>query len=143
MNTDKTDDLMNRLNSVEDNAELNEYVNDIDDRYPAGFADYIKQILEQKGMSVADLQKKSRIDRTYIYQIMDGSKNPGRDKIIAMALGAQLTLEECQRALKTASEGILYAKNRRDSILIYAVNNRLSIMETNALLEEYQTLPLQ
>ena len=67
----------------------------------------MKQIIEQKGMSVADLQKKSRIDRTYIYQIMDGSKN------------------------------------RRDSILIYAVNNRLSIMETNALLEEYQTLPLQ
>ena len=141
--TDKTSDLMEKLQSTENTSELDKYLEDIRGKYPKDLSSYIKAILAEKGMSTADMQKKSGIDRTYIYQIMDGSKNPGRDKIIAMAVACKMTLPECQRALEIAQEGILYAKNRRDSILIYAVNNRLSIMETNALLEEYQTLPLQ
>ena len=83
------------------------------------------------------MQKKSGIDRTYIYQIMDGSKNPGRDKIIAIAIACEMTLAECQRALEISQEGILYAKSRRDSLIIYAINKKLTIMELNALLEEH------
>ena len=97
----------------------------------------IAQARKQKGMSIADMQKKSCIDRTYIYQIMDGSKKPGRDKIIAMAVACKMTLPECQRALEIAQEGILYAKSRRDSLIIYAINKKLTIMELNALLEEH------
>ena len=94
-------------------------------------------------MSVADLQRKCGIDRNYIYQIMDGSKNAGRDKIIAMSLGAKMSLAECQRALEISKEGILYPKSRRDSVIIYAFNNGMSVMELNGLLEEYNVLPLQ
>ena len=88
------------------------------------------------------MQKRSCIDRTYIYQIMDGSKRPGRDKIIAMAVACRMTLPECQRALEIAQEGILYAKSRRDSVVIYAINNKMDIMDLNGLLEQYglQTL---
>ncbi|MCR4557028.1 MAG: helix-turn-helix transcriptional regulator, partial [Saccharofermentans sp.] len=98
--------------------------------------------LAEKGMSTADMQKKSGIDRTYIYQIMDGSKNPGRDKIIAMAVACKMTLPECQRALEIAQEGILYAKNRRDSLIIYAIGKKMNIAEINGLLDEYKFEPL-
>ena len=140
---DKTNDLMNTLASCEHDNDLAEYVGSIEGRYPASFHEYVKIILESKQMTIADLHRSSLIDRTYIYQIMDGRKKPGRDKIVAIAIGAGMTLEECQRALEIAKEGILYSKNRRDSIIIYAINNRLSIMELNALLEQYEVPALQ
>ena len=140
--TDKTGDLMNRLTSTESHEELDQYLEQIRDKYPKDLSSYIKVILAEKGMSIADMQKRSCIDRTYIYQIMDGSKRPGRDKIIAMAVACRMTLPECQRALEIAQEGILYAKSRRDSVVIYAINNKLDIMDLNGLLEQYgqQTL---
>ena len=89
--TDKTSDLMEKLQSTENTAELDRYLDEIRDKYPKDLSSYIKAILAEKGMSTADMQKKSGIDRTYIYQIMDGSKNPGRDKIIAMAVASSST----------------------------------------------------
>ena len=140
--TDKTGDLMNRLTSTESHEELDQYLEQIRDKYPKDLSSYIKAILAEKCMSIADMQKRSCIDRTYIYQIMDGSKRPGRDKIIAMAVACRMTLPECQRALEIAQEGILYAKSRRDSVVIYAINNKMDIMDLNGLLEQYglQTL---
>ena len=135
--TDKTGDLLNKLTSTDSPEELDLYLEQIRDKYPNDLSSYVKTILSEKGMSTADMQKKSGIDRTYIYQIMDGSKNPGRDKIIAIAIACEMTLAECRRALEIAQEGILYAKSRRDSLIIYAINKKLTIMELNSLLEEH------
>lgn len=140
--TDKTGDLMSKLTSTDTPEGLDQYLNEIRDKYPSDFSSYIKAILAQKGMSIADMQKKSGIDRTYIYQIMDGSKRPGRDKIIAIAIASGMNLPECQRALEIAQEGILYAKSRRDSIVIYAINKKMSLLELNSLLDEYKLVPL-
>ena len=135
--TDKTGDLLNKLTSTDSPEDLDLYLEQIRDKYPKDLSSYVKTILSEKSMSTADMQKKSGIDRTYIYQIMDGSKNPGRDKIIAIAIACEMTLAECQRALEISQEGILYAKSRRDSLIIYAINKKLTIMELNALLEEH------
>ena len=140
--TDKTSDLMDKLQSTENTAELDRYLEEIRGKYPKDLSSYFKAILEEKGMSIADMQKKSGIDRNYIYQIMDGRKNAGRDKIIAMAVACKMTLPESQRALEIAQEGILYAKNRRDSLIIYAINKKMNITGLNNLLDEYGFSPL-
>lgn len=137
MNKD-TNDLMNKLTAVDTPEQLDAYLEEIRDKYPSDLKSYFNAILEEKNMTVADMQRKSGIDRTYIYQIMDGRKNPGRDKIIAMSVACHMTLPECQRALEIAKEGILYSKSKRDSVIIYAINNRKNIMELNGLLEEYK-----
>ena len=136
--TDKTGDLMRKLTAAETPEELDKFLEEIRDKYPKDFSSFIKAILAEKGMSIADMQKKSGIDRTYVYQIMDGSKRPGRDKIIAIAIACEMSLVECQRALEIAQEGILYAKSRRDSLIIYAINKKMNIMELNGLLEQYK-----
>lgn len=141
--TEKTKDLMAKLASCDNNSALDEYVDSIEGKYQTNLSQYIKEILERKNMSIADLHRTSLIDRNYIYQIMDGSKKPGRDKIVAIAIGAGMSLEECQQALEISKEGILYPKSRRDSVIIYAINNRLSIMDLNSLLEKYNVPVLQ
>ena len=136
--TDKTGDLMDKLTSTDSTEELDRYLNEIRDKYPKDLCSYLKAVFAEKGMSTADVQKRSGIDRTYIYQIMDGTKHPGRDKIVAIAIASGMALAECQRALEIAQEGILYAKSRRDSLIIYAINKKMNIMELNGLLEQYK-----
>lgn len=135
--TDKTKDLMDKLMSTDTPEDLGSYMEAIRDKYPNSLSSYFKAVLAEKGMSIADMQKESGIDRTYIYQIMDGSKNPTKDKIVAMAIACRMTLPECQRALEIADTGILYAKSRRDALIIYAISNGLNIRDLNGLFEEY------
>ncbi len=135
--SDKTGDLMAKLTSIDTPEELEKYLEDICDKYPNDFSAYIKAVISKKGMSIAELQRECSIDRNYIYQIMDGSKKPGRDKIIAIAIGCRMSLPECQRALAIAQEGALYAKSRRDSLIIYAITNKKSIMDLNVSLNEH------
>lgn len=133
---------MEQLIATDTPEDLDNYLEEIRDKYPKNFSSYIKAILDSKGMSVADMQKLSGIERTYIYQIMNGRKHPGRDKIVAIAIACRMTLPECQRALEIAKEGILYAKSKRDSLMIYAVNKKMCISELQGLLEKYGQQPL-
>ena len=82
--------------------------------------------------------KKSEIDRTYAYQILNGTKpNPGRDKIIKLCIAGELSVKETTRALEIAKAGILYPREKRDAIILFAINNKLSVQDTNMLLDSY------
>ena len=130
-----TDELMNILQNANDTEILDSVIKDIDKT--TDFHSRIDAILLERNISIAELQRKSCIDRTYIYQIMDGSRNPGRDKVIAICLALGLDVSETARLLKITGNAVLYPKNRRDAILIYALNNSITVADANRLLENY------
>lgn len=76
------------------------------------------------------------LPRTYAYQILNGTKNPGRDKILALCIAAGVDYEETQRALALSNMGKLYPRRREDSIIIFALEQKLSVLQTNELLYE-------
>jgi hypothetical protein len=49
-------------------------------------------------------------------------------------MGIKMDLNQIQRALTIAGLGILYPKNKRDAIIMFAVNKGIGIMDTNELL---------
>lgn len=102
------------------------------------FSSVFSQILNQKQCSKADIIKQSLLDRTYAYQILNGTKLPGRNKILALSIAAGCSLEETQRLLESAKEGILYARSSRDALIIYGIQQHLTLMEINELLCEKQ-----
>ena len=73
---------------------------------------------------------------TDAYQILNGSKNPGREKVLALCIAAGMNYEETQRALTLANLGKLYPRRKEDSIVIFALEHKLSILQTNELLYE-------
>ena len=79
----------------------------------------------------------------YAYQILNGSKNPGRDKTLAICLAAGMDYEETQRALALSDSGKLYPRKKRDSIIIFALHKRLSVQQTNELLYAEGEMPLE
>lgn len=131
------DSYWEELLCVDCTKSLDEYINRIKSDDTLEFSKYIKKYMEKNSISLASLQKRSYIERSYFYQIVRGSKNPGRDKVISIALAAGMPLEDAQTALHKAGGWSLCCVSPRDSVLIYAVNKSLSIAETNSLLEHY------
>lgn len=138
-----TRQLEHTLLEIDDTASLGQYLETID-RLPQynSFMDYFRTLERVQNMTSSDLQKASAIERSYFYHVLDGSKNPGRDKILRLCLAAGLDEDETRRALEAGGAQILYARSRRDAVIQYAIVNHLSVMETNILLEQYQLEPL-
>ena len=84
----------------------------------------------------------SNIQKNYGYQIFDGSKTPSRDKVIALALAMQLNLDEANRLLHLSNNGILYPKIKRDSIIIFGLENNQKIIDLNITLDDLGEAPL-
>lgn len=101
------------------------------------FVDFITQLMDDKHLVKSDIIKYSLIPRTYAYQIFQGSKQAGRDKVLQIAFAMNLNLEETNRLLTIAHHSHLYAKQQRDAIIIFALSNTYSLMQTNELLDEF------
>lgn len=134
MSEKNTTELLNRLKSTTDIKELENYINSIDNYNYTDFAKYILSKCDEKGIKKSILIQNAGISRTYGYQILNGDKNPSRDKIIKLCISAKLNLDETERALAIAKVGKLYAKDPRDSAIIFAINKGLSVMDTNNFL---------
>ncbi|MBO7453366.1 MAG: helix-turn-helix transcriptional regulator [Clostridiales bacterium] len=134
---EERNDLLKRLQNSKDLAELSNYICNIDGSSSDSLSEHLKQLMKEKNINASELIKRSRIERTYCYQILNGRKKQGRDKIIAIALALSLSVDETQRVLRIAKEGDLYAKDKRDCILIFALNHKYNLLDTNQLLTHY------
>ena len=95
-----------------------------------GFDWKSKRSLEQK-------KGRSGIARTYYYQILDGTRHPGRDKVIILCLAAELSLDQTQKGLILAGHNPLYARSKRDAVLIYAIRKKMTLVAANDLLDQF------
>lgn len=130
----KTEELLQELSNV---ADMNEYLSgNAEEFINKDFFGYLKEYTERKGYDKGTVARLSGLDRFYVYEIYRGRKLPATDKIICIALALELSVEETQHLLMTAARPVLYAKRKRDSILIFAIHNKKSVVETNTLLFE-------
>ena len=133
--THTTDELLKILHSTQSVSELNKYTENLSEQNEnLSLSEYFTAYLRLHNIHESDLIRSSQIQRNYAYQILSGAKNPGRDKVLALCLAAQMNYDETQRALALADLGKLYPRRKRDSIIIFALNQKLSVQQTNELL---------
>lgn len=132
-----TDELLKKLRSSRLEASLKEYTSLLETQ-PSfrSFAEYLKDYLEKHEICESELIKDSLISRTYAYQILNGTKNPGRNKVLSLCIAAKMSYEETQKALLLADFGKLYPRRKEDSVIIFALEHQLSVLQTNELLFE-------
>ena len=99
-----------------------------DDR---SLSEYLLDLLDEKGLTRADVVRASAVNPTFVYQIFDGKRKAGRDTAIKLALGMRCTLRETQRLLRHAGVSELWCKNRRDAIIIHCIERGLGRAETD------------
>lgn len=132
-----TDELLKVLRSTHSKKQLKSYHDMIDTQnFPRTFAEYFNTYLTSHQILDAEVIKRSLIPRTYAYQILNGTKNPGRNKVLALCIAAKMNYEETGRALALADVGKLYPRRKDDSIIIFALEQGLTVFQTNELLFE-------
>jgi len=97
-------------------------------------SDYVHTLLEEHDMSVIQAIQCCNLDRSYGYQLFNGTRRPTRDVLLTLAINLGLTEEETQRLLKLAGRPVLYARNRRDAAVLYCLSHRLSPAEAEEML---------
>ncbi|MDD6429064.1 MAG: XRE family transcriptional regulator [Lachnospiraceae bacterium] len=101
------------------------------------FSEFLDSLPEFNDRKPSEIIRDSNIERTYGYQIFNGRKLPGRDKVIMISLALHLNLDMTQKALAAAKAPALYPRDRRDAIIIYAVEHSMSVDEACDLLDEF------
>ena len=97
-------------------------------------ADYLNQLLIKYNLEKCDVTRRGGFAGNYVYQIFNGKKNPSRDKLIQIALGFPLTLEETQELLKRGGYAELYVRDSRDAFMMFAIEKKYTLQELNELL---------
>ena len=94
--------------------------------------EYLKKLLSEKNMTKAQVILKGNLNKDYAYQIFSGTKSsPSRDKLLAIAVGRSLPVDETQTMLKIAGLPVLYPRKRRDMIILFAIQNGYDIFDIN------------
>lgn len=134
--TKRTNDLMEELSGQD--TDLDRYF----EENPTSFInvdikEFWKKAVDTSSKTKSDIINKADMSYCYFYDVINGRKIPSKDKIIRIALAMNLSLDDCQEALRISGKSALYPRIKRDSILIYAINKGYSIYQTNDLLAEH------
>ncbi|MCC8016133.1 MAG: hypothetical protein LIO43_01780 [Clostridiales bacterium] len=64
-------------------------------------SEYLQNLIESKNLNKSEIVEKSEMSEVYAYQIISGiRKKPQRNKVLRLAFGMDLELEEVQNLLK-------------------------------------------
>ena len=108
------------------------------------FYEYMTAYIADNSLEVSDIVRRSEINKNYVYQILDGTKRPGRDKVFALAIASGMNFNETNRALEVSGERKIYPKDERDAWIAVAINNGMQrVMEVNAFLADHGVEPLK
>ena len=94
----------------------------------------LREILEKEKISAPEWIVGTNISKSYGYQILRGERTPGRDILLRTALVVHLSLKETQRLLAVGGCGALYPRVRRDAAVIFALNPKMTLRETEELI---------
>ena len=121
-----TDELMKILNSKKSYNEF--FEEEVGELCFSSVADYLEVLLNEKHLKKSDVIRKSNLDKNYAYQIFNGNKlNPSRNKMLMLAFGMGLSLNLPD----------LYVRSPRDSIIIFGLNKKMSLIDVNESLSDF------
>ena len=138
--TKKLDEILSKINTTSEMEQFFEHPK-VTDSYDS-FLPYYRSLSQVKQFTDSELIEKSGIEKSYYYQIMKGTKSPGRDKVLRLCIAAGLSMRETTRALELAGLAALYSKNRRDIIITVGINQHANVIDINLMLDKYKEAPL-
>lgn len=127
-----TKDLINELQQAK---EVGEFITEnLEEFESLPLTDLLKELLEKYDKNRIDVIKAACLDFTYGYQIFDGKKKPRREKLLQLAFGFPLSVEDTNRMLRAGGVSGLYVRNKRDAICMYCLQKDMTLEECNTQL---------
>lgn len=109
------------------------------------FRNYMKAKLKEKGLKEQEVLVRADISFGFGYKLFSQEKTTQqRDTILRICYSAELNFEETQHVLKLYHMPLLYARDKRDALLISCFNHRVGgIIEVNEMLMKNKLEPLR
>lgn len=128
-----TEDLLNELKSTKDiQAFLDKHEKEFLNETPVSI---LNHMAETKKLTTAKIATASGAGE-YVYKVFNNTRKPSRNILIAIALGMGISIEEIQLLLRISKLAVLDSRDKRDSVIIYAFSNNLSVFELDDLLAQ-------
>ena len=99
-------------------------------------AEFLREYITKKGLKKSTVIKDAEISEIFGFQVLSGTRNPSRNTLLSLCIGAKMTVDEVQATLKIAGFAPLYPKHKRDSIILLDVTNRKGVCDINNELYE-------
>lgn len=126
-----TDEL---LNEIKDTYEIESFIQENKSEYFNITIDqYLNKLLEERKLKISKVSVNSGLG-DYVYKIFNGTRKGNRDVYIAIGIAMELNYAELQLLLRLGKYLMLDPRDKRDSVFIYAISKKLSVMETNDIL---------
>ncbi len=103
----------------------------------ASLSELLAELMTKKALRKSAVIKAAELSEVYAYQIFSGLRVPERKKLLCLAVGMGLNVEETQTLLKCAGYSPLYVKLPFDSVVLYGICKQLSVVQINELLFEH------
>lgn len=123
----RTDTLMRRIFKAE---QLDDLLRQNEDSMETGdFCSYINELCVSRCEVPERVIRRSEIDRTYGHQLFNGARHPSRDKVLQLAFGFGLTVDETQQLLRRAGKSLLYPRLKRDAVILFCLSKSMNVLE--------------
>ena len=106
------------------------------------FSGYLQQLINKKGMKNSEVYATANITKQYFSKLINGKVNPSKEKVIALAIGLHLNMDETKDILKIA--GYAFSPfSQTDTVVKYFINNKdYNVIKLDILLYDFGLDPI-
>lgn len=122
------------LEELLDSPRIDEYLANLESDpgvTSCSLSEMLNKLLEEKELVRSKVVSAAQLNSTFGYQIFQGTRQASRDKILALAFAMRLNLRETNRLLQAGGANNLYAKSRRDAIIIFCIDHEYTLAKVN------------
>lgn len=101
----------------------------------ADFSDYLSNWCKSHQEIPEQLIRRANLEKSFGHQLFSGKRKPSRDTVIQLAFAMRASVAQAQEMLKVARKSVLYPRIKRDTVIIYCLHNRISLLDTEIILE--------
>ena len=131
VSTDELLKLLFKERSLEQFLQRNEsaYLN-------PSFSEYLSAWCKEHQKVPEQLIRRANLDKSFGHQLFSGKRRPSRDTVIQLAFAMGADVAQTQEMLKIARKSLLYPRIKRDTVIMYCLHNRVSLIDTEIILSD-------
>ena len=102
----------------------------------------LQTLFATRQMTKAALADGAHMSEVYLHQVFSGRRRLSRDRTMCILFALHASVEEAQTLLKQSGVAQLYARDRRDAVLLHGLAQRMDLYAVDSLLLQERLEPL-
>lgn len=110
--------------------------------YTESFEKHLQQLINKKGLKNSEVYARANISKQYFSKLLKGQVKPSKEKMLALAVGLCLNLDETIDFLRIAGYALSPISQTDKIVEYFIVHKDYSVMKIDIVLFDYGLDPL-